>query len=72
MGRPKAPGGAGLCCSVALGLGSGDGVGDDGFAVANGDVLAGEFLELGGEVAEFGVWVREQGAPPTWAVKVDP
>jgi hypothetical protein len=34
-----------------VGLGSGGGVGDDRFAVADGDVLAGERLELGGEVA---------------------
>jgi len=34
-----------------VGLGSGGGVGDDRFAVADGDVLAGERLELGGQVA---------------------
>jgi hypothetical protein len=32
-------------------LGSGRGVGDDHFAVADGDVLAGERLKLGSEVA---------------------
>ena len=34
-----------------MGLGSGRGVGDDHFAVADGDVLAGERLELGSQVA---------------------
>jgi hypothetical protein len=33
------------------GFGSGGGVGDDRFAVADGDVLAGERLELGGQIA---------------------
>jgi len=46
----RQPGGAGSCCA-AVGLGSGGGVGDDRFAVADGDVLAGERLELGGQVA---------------------
>ena len=52
----RQPGGAGSCCA-AVGLGSGGGVGDDGFAVADGDVLAGERLELGGEVAGAAVFV---------------
>src|SRR6478672_9666249 len=46
----RQPFGAGSCCA-AVGLGSGGGVGDDRFAVADGDVLAGERLELGGQVA---------------------
>src|ERR1700730_6377665 len=56
VGRPEAPGGAGSCCA-AVGLGSGGGVGDDRFAVADGDVLAGECLELGGQVAGAAVFV---------------
>ena len=43
MGRPKAPGGAGYCF---VGLGSGGGVGDNRFAVADDDVLVGERLQL--------------------------
>ena len=43
-----------FCCIV---FGSGGGVGDDGFAVADGDVLTGECLELGGEVAGAAVFV---------------
>ena len=49
MGRPKAPGGAGQLAGWCLG--SGGGVGDDRFAVADGDVLAGEVFELADEVA---------------------
>ena len=52
----RQPGGAGSCCA-AVGLGSGGGVGDDRFAVADGDVLAGERLELGGQVAGAAVFV---------------
>ena len=37
-----------------MGLGLGGGVGDDGFAVADGDVLAGERLQLGGQIANDG------------------
>jgi hypothetical protein len=45
VGRPKAPGGAGYCF---VGLGSGGGVGDNRFAVADDDVLVGERLQLDG------------------------
>ena len=52
-GNPAEPG----SCCAAVGLGSGGGVGDDRFAVADGDVLAGERLELGGQVAGAAVFV---------------
>ena len=39
------------------GFGSGGGVGDDRFAVADGDVLAGERLKLGGQIAGAAVFV---------------
>jgi hypothetical protein len=42
-GQPKAPGEAGSC-GIAAGLGSCGGIGDDGFTVADDDVLAGERL----------------------------
>ena len=44
-----------MLCPFGLGLGGG--VGDDGFAVADGDVLAGERLQLGGQVAGAAVFV---------------
>jgi hypothetical protein len=54
--RPEAPRVAGWCCAAVC-LGSGGGVGDACFAVADGGVLAGERLELGGEVAGAAVFV---------------
>src|SRR6478736_1281344 len=55
-GQPKAPGEAGSC-GIAAGLGSCGGIGDDGFTVADDDVLAGERLELGDQIAGAAVHV---------------
>src|SRR6185369_7802714 len=55
-GQPKAPGEAGSSCNAA-GLGSCGGIGDDGFTVADDDVLAGERLELGDQIAGTAVFV---------------
>src|SRR6478736_6267197 len=55
-GQPKAPGEAGSC-GIAAGLGSCGGIGDDGFTVADDDVLAGERLELGDQIAGAAVFV---------------
>jgi hypothetical protein len=54
VGRPKAPGGAGYCF---MGRASGCGVGDKCFAVADDDVLAGERLQLAGEIAGAAVLI---------------
>src|ERR1700682_4289173 len=43
--RPMVPGGAGSCCAGAV-LRLDGGVGNDGFAAADDDVLAGERLQL--------------------------
>ena len=56
MGSRRHPAEAGSCCS-AVGLGLGGGVCDDCFAVADGDLLSGERLQLSGEIVGAAVLV---------------